>query len=113
MDKVTRYKKIAKEIAQEIGQLGKPSNSKIETQFIFDDDRGHYLLYFSGWYNEEQRTYGCFLHIDVNENGQVWVQNDGTDMEIAKMLVEHGIPKKDIVLGYFAPYRRALIEDFA
>ena len=112
MDKVTKYKKIARQIAEEVGKLGQTANDKVATQLITDDEHGHYLLYFNGWRDEESRTYGCFLHIDVNPDGKVWLQNDGTDLEVAKMLVEKGISKKDIVLGFFAPYRRELVEDW-
>ena len=111
MDKIAKYKAIARQIAEEVGKLGQTPNDKVATQLITDDEHGHYLLYFNGWRDEESRTYGCFLHIDVNPDGKVWLQYDGTDLEVAKMLVKKGIPKDDIVLGYFAPYRRDMIED--
>jgi hypothetical protein len=113
MDKVAKYKKIVRQVTEEVGNLGRTPNDKIATQFITDDEHGHYLLYYSGWRDEESRTYGCFLHIDVNPDGKVWLQHDGTDLEVAKILVERGISKHDVVLGFYAPYRRAWVEDLA
>ncbi len=113
MDKVAKHKKIVRQIIDETGNLGKVPGDLIETQFITDDEHGHYLLYFSGWRTEESRTYGCFLHIDVRPDGKVWLQYDGTDLEIAEQMAEKGISKKDIVLGFFAPFRRKLNKEFA
>ncbi|MEC4811710.1 MAG: XisI protein [Scytonema sp. PMC 1069.18] len=106
MDKVTQYKSIVRQVAIETGQLGERPDDEVKTQFILDDERGHYLLYFNGW-RGSQRTYGCYLHIDVDEGGKVWVQYDGTDLRIAQQLVDRGIPQADIVLGFHSPLRRA------
>lgn len=41
-----------------------------------------------------------------------WIQNDGTEVGIANVLVERGVPQQDIVLAYHAPYLRKFT-DFA
>jgi XisI protein len=41
---------------------------------------------------------------------KIWVQHDGTEDAIADQLVEKGVPKKDIVLAYHAPYVRQYTE---
>ena len=105
MDKVEKYKSIARQIAIETGKLGERPDDEVKTQLILDDERGHYLLYFNGW-RGSKRTYGCYLHIDVNEDGKVWLQYDGTDLRIADQLVDRGIPQSDIVLGFHSPLRR-------
>ncbi|MCB9298392.1 MAG: XisI protein [Lewinellaceae bacterium] len=73
--------------------------------------RRHYLLFSNG--GEGERVYGCYLHIDVANDGKVWVQHDGTDVAIAEKLLEKGIPKIDIVLGFHAPFVRVDTEGFA
>ncbi len=112
MDKVTKYKKLVREVAAEVASLGQIPDNKIETQLMTDDEHGHYLIYFSGWKGYE-RTYGCFFHVDVRPDGKVWLQYDGTDLVLAEMLIEKGIPKEDIVLGFQAPPKRELIAGFA
>lgn len=38
-------------------------------------------------------------HLDLKD-GKIWIQYDGTEGDIANELVELGVPKEDIVLGY-------------
>ena len=65
-----------------------------------------------GWH-EKKRVYLPFVHIDVKPDGKVWVQHDGTDLRIAAMLNDRGIPKSFIVLGFKPAYIRAMIDEFA
>jgi len=111
MDKLENHKKIVREITQQIADMT-PSDEVSETQFIADDQQGHYLLFSVGWYNN-QREYLPFVHIDVKPDGKVWIQHDGTDLVIAQWLIDKNISKSDIVLAFQAPARRELIPDFA
>lgn len=112
MDKVKLYKSIVRNLVQEIGNMANPSLKDIETETILDDEKGHYLLFSVGWHNL-QWHYGSFLHIDVKPDGKVWLQHDGTDLIIAQELVDRGIPKHDIVLGFKSPVEREWVEGFA
>jgi XisI protein len=112
MDKVMNYKNIVRTLSQYIASIS-PSDANVETQLIMDDERGHYLLYSVGWENNDYREYAPFVHIDIKSDGKVWIQHDGTDLKIALMLVDKGIPKSDIVLGFRSPFRRQEISEFA
>ena len=57
---------------------------------IFDEIQGRYQLVALGWRG--------VIHIDLK--GKVWLQHDSTDAEIAKTLVEMGVPADHIVLGF-------------
>ena len=81
----------------------------ILTQLIFDKERDHYQLVRTGWRDNNNRVYGCVLHVDIKE-GKIWVQHDGTENAIADQLVELGTPKQDIVLVYHAPNVRKYTE---
>ncbi len=61
-----------------------------------------------GWRNQ-RRVYGPVLHVDIMDN-KIWIQQDGTEVGIANELVELGVPKEDIVLGFDAPMMRKLTE---
>ena len=76
----------------------------VERQLVIDAERDHYLLMTVGWQGP-QRVDGCVIHIDIKD-GQVWIQHDGTERGMANDLVERGIPKTAIVLGFHAPYKR-------
>jgi len=49
------------------------------------------------------------LHLDIMDN-KIWIQQDGTEVGIANELVELGVPKQDIVLGFDPPILRKLSE---
>ncbi|HAX79127.1 MAG TPA: hypothetical protein DCY88_25695 [Cyanobacteria bacterium UBA11372] len=59
---------------------------------------------FVGWRDEVQ-VYGSLIHIDIKGN-RIWIQRDGTQEGIAQQLVDAGVPKSDIVLGYRSPFVR-------
>ena len=56
-----------------------------------------------GWLRDKT-IYGCVIHLDI-KNEKIWLQYNGTEIDIAEELVELGVPKTDIVLGFQPPYR--------
>ncbi|PZO08605.1 MAG: XisI protein [Leptolyngbya foveolarum] len=80
----------------------------IDTQLVLDTTRDHYQLVNVGWQNE-RRIYGCIIHIDIKD-GKIWIQHNGTEDDIAAELVEMGIPKTDIVIGFHSPFKRQFTE---
>lgn len=68
----------------------RPLPQNVESQLIFDTERDHYQLVNVGWDNDRW-IYGCVLHLDI-KNGKVWIQYNGTEVEIADELVNAGIP---------------------
>ncbi len=112
MDKITKNKMAVRKVVQEIAALV-PSDEKVETQLIIDEERCHFLCYSVGWENGDYREHSAFVHIDVKPDGKVWVQHDGTDLKIPLLLMEEGAAKSDIVLGFRAPARRGATPGFA
>ena len=68
---------------------------------MFDNESDRYLLVILGRDNG-RRAHGCLVHIDII-NGKVWMQHDGTEYGIANELVDAGVPKNHIVLGFRSP----------
>ncbi|MBI5913750.1 MAG: XisI protein, partial [Bacteroidetes bacterium] len=101
---------IVSDLVKEIGNMV-PSDEFTETQIILDKEGGHFLLFDIGWHGKK-RVYLPFVHVDVMLNGKVWIQHDGTDLNIAGLLIEKGIPQNDIVIGFRAPHVRAMMEGF-
>jgi XisI protein len=83
-----------------------------DTQMVVIADREHdrYLLVEMGWQGEE-RIYGTLIHIDIVD-GKLWIQQDGTESGVAEDLVNAGVPKPQIVLGFKSEQRRK-ITDYA
>ncbi len=95
--------KILRDYADFIGQ-----QAGIQQELICDRDNHHYLLLETGWQNN-QRIYGPFIHLDIIDN-KVWIQHDGTEDGIAYELEAAGIPKEHIVLAFKSLERRKLTE---
>lgn len=107
MDKLTAYRTSIHQLLQQY-QREASGSQDIEAEIVTDTEHDHYQLLHIGW-EKKRRVYGCAFHLDIKE-GKVWIQYNGTDRHIAEELVELGIPKEDIVLGFQTPYRRQFTE---
>lgn len=107
MDTLEKYRELVQNILNEHARYQSP-NDPVEAQIIFDTERDRYQLVHLGWLNN-RRIYGCVVQIDI-KGGKIWIQHDGTEIGVASELVELGVPKKDIVLGFQAPYKRQFTE---
>lgn len=106
MDSLSQYRAIIQTILGEYST--RRSTEEIESQCIFDLQRDHYQIVNVGWENQ-RRVYGCVLHLDI-KNNKIWLQYNGTEIDIAQELVARGVAKSDIVLGFQPAYRRPLTE---
>jgi len=96
MDKLSQYRSILKNLLTQYA--GKPSHGEIEPEIIIDAEQKHFELMHVGW-DGTRRVHGSVLHIDIIDE-KIWIQHDGTSYGIAKDLVEAGIPRDSIVLGF-------------
>nr|CAA6810687.1 MAG: Unknown protein [uncultured Thiotrichaceae bacterium] len=102
LDYVALIKRILLEYAQY-----KPAYGDIETSVSFDDEHANYALLQAGW-NGDDYLHGAIVHVRIID-GKIWVQYDGTEEGIASELIEAGVPKSQIVLGFRHPSERAFI----
>jgi hypothetical protein len=107
MDKLVSYRQYIRQLLEEYRQHT-PSYGDIQLEAIVDPVQDHYQLMSIGWHNQ-QRIHGCILHIDIRD-GKIWIQHDGTEEGLANRLVEFGVPKDDIVLGFQSPFKRRYTE---
>ncbi|NEP26425.1 XisI protein [Moorena sp. SIO3I6] len=103
MDKLIQYRHLIQEILEK-HSLVKLANEDIKVYKFFDPEQDHYQVFHAGWQNY-RRVFGPLIHIDILD-GKIWIQHDGTEFGVANELLELGIPKQDIVLGYHAPFMR-------
>jgi XisI protein len=98
MDSLTpQYRKIIEKVLEDYADFLK-GDEEVQVELVFDRERDRYLLVETGWQNG-YRIYGTLLHIDLIDN-KLWIQHDGTEEGIAVDLVDAGIPKEQIVLGF-------------
>jgi hypothetical protein len=84
------------------------AHGDIHNETVFDDENRRYLVVSQGRLGKK-RVHGCLLHVEIIGD-KIWIQRDGTEDGIAGELVEAGIPKERIVLGFWDPEARKLGE---
>lgn len=103
MDTRLTFQTIIKRILNEYAYF-KPVHGNISCRVSFDDEHGAYALFQVGW-DGDTYVHGAVIHIDLLGD-QVWIQYDGTEDGVAGELVDAGIPKEQIILGFRPPELR-------
>jgi XisI protein len=103
------YAQIVRELLNQHSQH-KPANGDIEVETIFDLKHDRYQIVQMGW-KRQRRVHHCMMHIDIRD-GKIWLLHNTTEHELAIELMELGVPKSDIVLGFCPPEMRHFT-DFA
>ncbi|WP_427160130.1 XisI protein [Aliinostoc sp. HNIBRCY26] len=105
MAKIDEYRLKVQQILDKYAQY-KPSYGDVEIELIFDTERDHYQIISIGW-NQQKRVYGPIMHLDI-KNEKIWIQQNTTEVDIAAELLEMGVIKEDIVIGFHTPKMRQL-----
>jgi XisI protein len=100
MDDLEFYRQTIETILRRYAEIPY-SHGEIEQNLIIDSDRNHFMLFDVGW-QQQRRIHGCITHVQIIGN-KIWIQRDGIEDGITDELVEAGIPKDKIVLGFQPP----------
>jgi hypothetical protein len=113
MAKLEEYRECIQQVLSAYAQFrtSEGKDNELEMQTIFDTVRDHYQLIYVGWDKKGKRVFGPVMHLDI-KNDKIWIQWNGTEDDIAAQLMEVGVLREDIVLGFHAPYMRQF-SDFA
>jgi hypothetical protein len=103
MDKLQQYRDLIRQILTEQSQPYNHS-SDVEAEVIFDTEHDRYQLIYVGW-QEWKRIFSVIMHFDIKD-GKIWIQYNGTELAIAQILVDRGVPASDIVLGFHSAFKR-------
>jgi XisI protein len=101
MDTRLNYKEIIKSILQSHANYRATLPDGYTSQVLFDDERGQYLVLDIGW-NGDNYLHATPIHLSLRDD-KIWIQYDDTEEGIATDLMEAGVPKEDIVLGFRHP----------
>ncbi len=77
MEKIELYRTYIQDLLREYAK-DSPSDDEVETQLIFDTQREHYQVVYTGWKNRNP-IYGCVLHLDI-KNEKIWIQHNTTEL---------------------------------
>jgi XisI protein len=98
-----QYRKLVQDLLTRYS-IGWDSTHEIESQLLFDVERGHFQWMRIGWKGSE-RIYHSIIHFDI-KGDQIWLQQNMTDQDPAAELVELGVSQEDIILGLQPPFKR-------
>ena len=108
MDKLNNYRKIVQNVILPYSNLHYANAPNVKNEAIFDEKNDRYLIMSVGW-EADERQHSCVVHVDII-NEKIWIQEDNLEDGIADELVENGIPKSEIVLGFHEPKIRKYTE---
>ena len=103
MDQLDKYRKIIVSVVKKHAQY-KPSHGQIETLCICDQESDNYLLMDTGW-DKTGRVHAVVFHLRIID-GKICIEWDGTERGITGELLELGVGKDDIILGFIRPEYR-------
>jgi XisI protein len=109
MDRLEHYRQSLKTLLKDYADsMNANQGGEIEVETIFDTEKDHYLLLGVGW-QQRKRVHHCILHFDIKD-GKIWLQENNTDIEVDEDLIEMGISKQEIVIGFHHPTMREYSE---
>ena len=117
MDNVkSKIKKYQKAIAQYIQELAHDRNNSLGNdmtyQAIIDAQNNHFQLVRIGWHGQ-RFLYSVLIHLDINpETGNIWIQQNNTEILLDAELAAYGVPKNHFVIG-FRPASMRPYSDYA
>jgi hypothetical protein len=103
MDPLSRYRAAVRQVLSRYADLENQGTSEtdVRTYCAFDQERDQYLVVRVGWAGQ-RRVKGVVLYLRI-EGGKVWLEENGTDREIASELAALGVAPADIVIGFHHP----------
>jgi XisI protein len=89
----TYVEQLAKERNESLGSIG-------GYQAITDLTHNQFQLIHIAWY-DRQYSFKVLLHFSIHpETGNIWVQQNNTEIPLDADFSERGIPKSNLVLGF-------------
>jgi hypothetical protein len=108
-----RYRNVILEVLGEIvehSQTGATQTSPtVRTVPVFDETHNQYQILDVGWDESGSRIFQPIVHIELL-NGKIWIQENMTDIDLAKALLKWGVEASDIVLGMHSASLRRFSE---
>jgi hypothetical protein len=109
MDKLATYRQLIQKLLTEYTILvNQAETENLETHTVFDEENDRYMVYRTGWWRTK-RIHSAILYVRLHQ-GKIWIEEDGTEEGLATSLLEAGVPREDIVLGFRHPEVRPYTE---
>jgi hypothetical protein len=107
MDTRLDYPTLAKKVLSDYVEFFSESGMR-SLRTLFDGNQQRYVLLRVDWEKEKYIHY-LVVHLEII-GGKIWILKDNTEEGIATDLLEAGVPKEQIVLGFKPPSVRPYTE---
>lgn len=94
MEKIKKYESLIINLLNSI-----KGNSK-DDQVIIDKENRHYQLVYLGNDSQNRYFFHVRIHFHLRADGVICLYENRTEEEVGDYLIEHGVPKSDILAGF-------------
>lgn len=103
-DKIEKYKAIVQEEMEYRG--GATSIDRImKRHLIINSDRTDFVIISMG-FKGKKFIHHVVYHIQIKD-GKIWILQNNTDVDLGGHFEDEGVPRQDIVIGYYHEEERA------
>lgn len=104
MDKTLKYQEAIITLLHEFSDFWR-STKGVKNQIVVDKENHIYQLNIFGWQQGKRYVHLVAFHLEIIDD-KVWIHQNNTEAMIADELIEKGIKRDDIVLGFIEPEAR-------
>ena len=108
-NKIKHYEALILGYLREKAKIKYANLPDCETLVLADTQQRHYQTLTMGW-DGTKYVHSTSIHLSISENGKIWIHLNSTDIDIAELFVNQGVPKSDIVLAFHKEYMREMSE---
>lgn len=101
MEKINHYQRIITTLLEEYAAIPPSYPTTLRDELIIDTQRNHFQLLTVGW-EGDRFVHEAIFHLDIID-GKVWIQQNNSEAKLTDELIERGVLKSDIVLGFQHP----------
>lgn len=106
MDKIKKYQNILTQYLSDFAKEPPYANMpEVKTTILIDLKDNHFQALDMGW-TDMKYVFSPVFHFDIID-GKIWFQCNNTDRDVIDELIEMGVEKNDIILGFQPPYVRS------
>ena len=103
MEKINRYSSILTAFLEAYAAVPSAVPSDVHYELMIDNQRKHYELLKMGFSKNQMFIHAAIFHFQIKEDGKIWILVNNTDLLIADELIENGVSREDIVIGFQHP----------
>ena len=107
MDKIEKYKKIIQEELKYQATKTLYNAPNVKRQLIINAEKTDFILLSLGW-DDDNFLHTILFHYQIKDN-KVWLMKNNTNVLINQIMIENGIHKNDITIGWIPDYLREVM----